>query len=466
MGGHVRPGETCVVVVKQAPLQKGDQLVVRVPKGTRLTVQRTRDEWVRTTYRVGDTTHEGWIEAAFLAPAPKFDPSRPAKFSDAYDRLARAVAMPELGPNPELLGRMKNDPVKGLADLKGLIAELKAVAGAETGDLKPLAKDILEEFEWFAKMNRAVLKHPDYAGLPRDSEGGFVFSARPVPQVAVEQKEVKPDESLNALRAKVLHSIEELRTLALRVADVARKTGGPRVERGQALAVDFVEPYVFEGMAYYDLFGARDPFDNPDRLRLTNAAGVELTHCTVLVKVIGETETRHNVHYVPKWAAGQTLMAHYYAGIPMGQKTVMRFSCRAVKRLEVSVWADQLSQEGIRYEYDSREKEFAFREYVDRAQFVAGCERYDGLLGRGYRVDVSFKEAMYFPTAKLTVRVKRDGEWTERAVTATRWRAGAVESVDFADVDGKDVKPSEYEVVLEATYHDWVHRRHLSWKNE
>ncbi|MDB5309948.1 MAG: hypothetical protein JWO38_4150 [Gemmataceae bacterium] len=71
-----------------------------------------------------------------------------------------------------------------------------------------------------------------------------------------------------------------------------------------------------------------------------------------------------------------------------------------------------------------------------------------------------------FPTARLTVRVKRDGGWTERAVTAAKWRAGAVESVEFADVDGQDVKPSEYEVVLEATYRDWAHRRHLSWKNE
>ena len=44
-------GDACVVTVKEASLQRGDELLVRIPNGTRLKVERVREGWVRTRCR-------------------------------------------------------------------------------------------------------------------------------------------------------------------------------------------------------------------------------------------------------------------------------------------------------------------------------------------------------------------------------------------------------------------------------
>jgi hypothetical protein len=452
-----REGEEAVVVVKDAPVQKGIDVLTRIPVGTRVPVLRIRDGWIRVRYASGASTFEGWVDESHLAPAVLTDGAKSRKLPDHFVRLARVLLHNGLVvPGKE---EKTEDPAKALAELKTALAELKTLVESDSREFRALAADGLAEMEWFAKLMRSTLEHPDLANLPRDST--IVYSVRntgPVPQVDFSERTIAPSESLNTLRARVYHSYDELRALSLRVAaHIRRNGGGPVVERGRAVAVDFSEALPFEGKRFYDST-AIDPFDNPDRLRLVNTSGVTLTNCIVEVKLVGAKETRYNVHFVPKWPAGEARATRYYPGVESGSKQVFRTTAGAVERVEVSVCAEQLTQSGIEYRYDDREREHAFREYVNRATVTGSCERYVGVFTNGYRVRASFEGIPFVPNGRLTARVKRDGVWSEDSVAVEKWRSGRLESIDFSDLGEKNVLPTEYEIELEVRHgkHSWT----------
>ena len=461
-------GDACVVTVKEASLQRGDELLVRIPNGTRLKVERVREGWVRTRFTSEGKTHEGWIEEGFIAAAVQVDPAKAVKCPDADEKLCRLVLEQNLKDSIEKSNSLNLDVAKLSAGMKDDIASLKLLGETAPEEMRPLVKDIAVEVEWFVKLLRTIREHPDVVGLPRDSS--TIFSLEPgaftgKPKLSVESREILPDESLNGLRGKLFHGYDEMRAQMIRVANRAKKRSGPLVNRGQALTIDFLECYEFQSKRFLE-GGNRDPFDNPDRIRLTNASGVTLTNCIVLVKVVGEKDTRFNVHFVPKWVAGQMRIAEYYSGIPIGEHFVLRTTCSIVQRVEVSIWSEQLSQEEIGYRYDEREKDFAFREYVNRVKVVADCTRYKGIFENGYRVKVSFRDIPYVPLATVTVRVKRDGVWTERVEKIQKWRAAKIEEIDFSDLNKTDVEPTEYEVTLKAKHEGWSHSRTSTWKKE
>jgi len=465
-GDTVADGDTVVVIVKDAALQKGTELQVRVPNGTRLTVERTRDGWVRTRYPKDGRVHEGWIDASHVAPAIRFDATRSVKLPRDLEQLIRGVVDESLRDRSDWEFAKKKDPAKLLADLKDTIASMKALADGPDNEVRPLAREALTELEWIAKVARAIAQHPEFAGLPRDTTTSSSFGLIGViPQVNLEEKAIAPEESFKSLLLKLFHSYDEMRAHALRAAKLAQKRCGPSVERGQALGIEFAEPLPFEAKRFFDS-AARDPFDAPHILRLTNATGAALTNCIVQVKIVGEKETRHNVHYVEKWPSGQTRTAEYWVGIQLGNASILQATCGAVERVEVSLWCEQFSQEGIVYRCDERAKELLFRDYVDRAKVVGKLSRDVGVFENSYRVDVSFAEVPYLPAGSIKVRIKRNGEWSERSEKIDKWRAGNSRSFDFKDENNKDVKPSEFEVHLEVVHDKYSYSRRFTEKNE
>jgi hypothetical protein len=453
-------GDPCAVATRSAPLQKGDDILARVPRGTRFTVLRTQDDWVRVAFVVDGKPIEGWIDRAHLVHAPSYNRNAPVKVSETHDRIARAITVLELSDDPATI--LTGDVARTLAKIKDEAAALKAIAKME-GDWKDIASEAFEELTFLAKLVRTIAEHPDAAGLPRETLKKETVGLKPLPAAEVETHEVAPNSSLNVLLLQYCHAIDEMRALGLRAAKLANKTCGPRVVQGQVLVIGFTEANGFE---FPQANGLKpDPFAAPDRLALTNVSDQALTRCTVLVEIQGKNEDRAHMHFVPTWKPGQTLWATYYAGALAGKKPLLRFTCKNVLRVTVSVCCEQCRQDGIVFHNTDSEKEQVFREYVGRARVVAECKRYAGVLESGYRIGISFDEVPHLPGAKLSVRIKRNDQWSEKELPSEPWRAGDARMVDFPDENG-DVKPSEFEVILTSALGGWTQRREWHWENK
>ena len=150
----IRDGEDVVVVIKDAPMQKGLDILTRVPNGTRLTVLRTRDGWIRAAYSSGGTTHEGWIDAGHVAPAVRIDSSKTRKLPDHLARFARLVL--DEGLREKDLENKAEDPAKVLATLKETVAQLTALSESDSREFRELAKDAVAEVEWCRKVFRSI----------------------------------------------------------------------------------------------------------------------------------------------------------------------------------------------------------------------------------------------------------------------------------------------------------------------
>jgi hypothetical protein len=459
-------GDTCVVTVKEAALQKGKVMLAPVTCGTKVKVQRVRGEWVRTAIQHEGKTVEGWIERQNLALCASVNDTK-QRFSDNYETLAKAVAVLDLVERPKRWGTTEEDTAKKLADLREQVDELKKIAETDSGDIKVLAQHIRDEMVFVQKLVRAISEHPDYAGLARDKANGVSAELTPAPKVEIESKEIPPNESLSGLRARYYHCIDEARGLALSLTKQAKKLSGPKVERGRALVIDFTKPYPFEAdQGVPEQPSSKDPFDNPDRIALTNCCDSDLTRCTVLVEVIGENDTRYNMHYVSRWKKGQKLQALYYGGVKSGEKTLFRFSAMNVKQVKVSIFCDQLTQEGIEYNYNSSEKETAFRHYVESMVIVGKCEPFSISFGSGYKVDILLKEGKLLPKGKLVARIYREDirAWQEKEITFSDWKGGELRSVRLADEKGvAEGSIGQYQVILEVTYKEWSHKRQWVW---
>jgi len=68
-------GDTCFVSVDNAPVQLGDRVIAKLPKGERITALKVQGAWVGVEVRVGGENQRGWIHKKFLQSEP---PSSPA----------------------------------------------------------------------------------------------------------------------------------------------------------------------------------------------------------------------------------------------------------------------------------------------------------------------------------------------------------------------------------------------------
>lgn len=135
------------------------------------------------------------------------------------------------------------------------------------------------------------------------------------------------------------------RAVALMLPEGARTYGGPLHTGDQpVIATDFDESFV--------------AMSNHDKVCLTNRSGKALSNCTLLVEIRGrDGDVRQNVHFVESWENGGNRYARYGIGIKANDEVYGRQTVLGVQELHVSVWADQLSQEGVVYRYPGPERD-------------------------------------------------------------------------------------------------------------
>jgi hypothetical protein len=101
-------GDSCVVIAKEAALQKGNVMCATVTMGTQIKVLRVEGEWVRTAIQYEGKTVEGWIESGNLALCASVIDAK-TRYSSNFETVAKVVALP-LEEKPENWGKKKRTP--------------------------------------------------------------------------------------------------------------------------------------------------------------------------------------------------------------------------------------------------------------------------------------------------------------------------------------------------------------------
>lgn len=222
------------------------------------------------------------------------------------------------------------------------------------------------------------------------------------------------------------------------------------------------------GLLALTLSGSCDGAFDSDDLEMTNASGVDLTGCTLLVTLSteapaeGEKKTYQHLHYVAKWPKGQPLIATYHNG---GSLRIARSeTCRFLQRVTVELFSDQYQGKEVYDYWNSDDRRSDLEDYCDGYASFQGnfIPEVDGLFTKGdglnhsngsVRVWLTSAEGKAAPTLVLsgvTVTVKEGKESATLSWQGFTWRGGGL--FPFKDFCSKELNrfrdPDEYEVRL------------------
>ena len=246
---------------------------------------------------------------------------------------------------------LRQDAPQALAEASAALLDLRAIESADA-DITSLTNDAQSALNNSITATGKILSLPEPpAGWEQFADGfvrGFVGDVsgllRRVDELEGQSRDIRHQ------AMQLTAGIRQWQTARLLLPRIARKYAGPPVVQGSALLLDFDEAW-----------GSQGP---DDALTLVNNSG-DLTNCTVLVELQGRTEVSRNVHFLPEWRSGQAIHARYSPGTDFAGEVILRQSVYDVQRLVVSAWADQLSQESIRYEYAGGEKDADIARYCE-----------------------------------------------------------------------------------------------------
>lgn len=182
-------------------------------------------------------------------------------------------------------------------------------------------------------------------GLIRDYKGGIEFDQEVTRQAEALQKEVR----------RIVWSIERLRGSGLMLPDIAKKFAGPKHEGDSAIQIDFDEAWPEPGI---------------DWLTVTNNTGLPLHNCTIAVKLSGRAGANAlNVHFFPEWQPTQSFHCPYSPERSVLDKKYLRQTVPGVQAVTVDLFADELSQENIRFQYAGNERDSDVLRYCGGLEF-------------------------------------------------------------------------------------------------
>jgi len=128
-------------------------------------------------------------------------------------------------------------------------------------------------------------------------------------------------------------------------------SGPPRPNSAPALAIDYDAAWL--------------P-DQPDRVTLRNKTGMTLHHCTMLVELLGKTGTSTpSLFFIETLAPESAIYGEYAGDTKVQDKIVKRPAVQLAQGLKASLWAGELSQENIVYEYAGAEREKDMARYLN-----------------------------------------------------------------------------------------------------
>jgi hypothetical protein len=208
-----------------------------------------------------------------------------------------------------------------------------------------------------------------------------------------------------------------------------------------------------------------------DRLALRNSSGAELTHCTLLVEILGAqgdsdklVHERH-LHYVERWPANQWRYARYRSSVAKGVATDE--SIDRTQRLNIELYSDQF-RDTIAYQYAGTAAfESDVNRYVDqitRDQRFSLTFTGENLLshaGVGLRHDGKFG---FVPDPTVTVTLVQGNTSVTNTWPSTgkTWKAGFWSDKSLHDSSFNGLNPERVDVVLQ--YPGATKPSKYSWK--
>jgi len=254
-------------------------------------------------------------------------------------------------------------------------------------------------------------------------------------------------EDLIAEARRLATAIKRGEAARLMLPRIAARYAGPAREAGPALKVDFDEAW--------------GPIGPADWLTLTNASGAELHNATVLVEVRGESgDVARSVHFVPVWKSGAAIDASYTVGdeslgFPVGRQTVPN-----VAGVTVSLWSEELREEGIAYRYLGAEHDADVARYCAamrvRARFRPFQPGFVWDTQRGMELWLDGIAAL--PSPRITATFRRGADRRTWYWDFPRWDEGERKVLDAGKALPWDPEEVTVEVSFPRTGHKFVTR--------
>lgn len=209
-----------------------------------------------------------------------------------------------------------------------------------------------------------------------------------------------------------------------------------------------------------------------DMLVMTNQSGIELTNCTLLVRLVADDARQsQHVHFVKHWPAEATLFGMYHQ--PTEKCIAGNGSFPFVKEVHVEVYTDQF-QGQVKYNYwNSEERRADLRNYCENhIQFTgAYLSETDGLFRpgdglyqspAGVRIWLSpaaGQETAQLKPREIIVQLYKGRDQASVVWEGREWRGGGVAPFQtFVDKKFNALKnPNDYEVRLRFHGTDYEH---------
>jgi len=234
----------------------------------------------------------------------------------------------------------------------------------------------------------------------------------------------------------------------LMLPQIAARYSGPPRKAGPALKIDFDESW--------------GPVGPGDWLTMSNVSGGDLHDATVLVEVRGEAgDVARSVHFVPSWRAGTAIDARYTGGdeslgFPVGRQTVAN-----VASVTVSLWSEELRQEGIAYHYLGAEHDADVARYCAAMRVRARFRPFQtGIVWDTQRgMELWLDGIAALPRPRITATFRRKADVRAWYWDFPRWDQGERKVLDA----GKALPWDPEEVTVEMSFPRTGHRYVTRW---
>jgi hypothetical protein len=358
--------QTVVVTEKMVPIQKKSDVLAWVPWGMTLEVRRTTQldsgEWLEISAPTASLIHfrdlplaseiTGWIPKSAVVTATPAD-----------TRLATGPSSLTIHALTELLGdpiHVKELPkgkplshVEFTAALRESLAKLEDMEKDKNPEVVRFVKETRDELTTILSTARSLDENPIVRKLISnyavDHQVGGGLSISPTgPSLAANYTAIFREKDLAdepaRLRLKLAGATEQLQAIRIRLVKRLEAAAGKKVAVSPIIANLFCEP-------------------NYDKLAIKNISGIDLTNVIVYSRPSCKDASTHNLHYIPKLQAGEVAYAVYSRGIPLGDKNYAQQTLDLVDSVDMSVYSDQLSYTGYRYENTEEERKKNVRLY-------------------------------------------------------------------------------------------------------
>lgn len=379
---------------------------------------------VGVSFGCSNTTHE--VVGVELA-GPRTNPPLPAGYAVVAKHLAT-------GPEQRTAQKQEKSGAEIAAEMRTAIFELEQATSDDPEMRYALGEAIACHKEGADISDRIFEMQASLGELIYRGFKGFGAGISRNPYLILNQLEESLREAVTQekLQKRIISVFHRSRAAALLLPQLAKKHAGPPVKSGQAVTVDFDE----------------DPKGELDWISLTNTSGIELTHCTVLVTLLGKDgEKCTNIHYVEKWAPGEAVDISYFPGWECQGEMVGRATVKQPASLTFSIYCDQMTQENQKYEYRGAERDRDLENLLSDVQLSARYQPFvDGMLwDTACELTVSYKgcELIGEPTIEA-VLYSGDQTYTENLLREV-WKTDESLTIKFPTMKGK---VDRYEVHL------------------